>query len=77
MYYKATTKKHRDEILLGTENIENTHKIFKDFMRKKGFISQEEKNSINKIVEQEDNKEKREREDVLIKESCDHKNERS
>jgi hypothetical protein len=58
LYFKATTKKHRDEILLDTENVENTHKIFKDFMRKKGFLSQEEKNSINKIVEQEDNKEK-------------------
>jgi len=58
LYFKATTKKHRDEILLDTENVENTHQIFKDFMRKKGFLSQEEKNSINKIVEQEDNKEK-------------------
>jgi len=58
LYFKATTKKHRDEILLDIENIENTHKIFKDFMRKKGFLSQEEKNNINKIVEQEDNKEK-------------------
>tara|TARA_R110002126_G_scaffold225790_1_gene370610 strand:- start:2564 stop:3397 length:834 start_codon:yes stop_codon:yes gene_type:complete len=58
LYFKATTKKHRDEILLDIENIENTHKIFKDFMRKKGFLSQEEKNNINKKVEQEDNKEK-------------------
>jgi len=58
LYYKATTKKHRDEILLDTEDLENTHKIFKEFMRKKGFLSHEEKKNINKIVEMDNNKER-------------------
>lgn len=58
LYYKATTKKHRDEIFLDAEDLENTHKIFKEFMKKKGFLSQEEKESINKIVELDNNKER-------------------
>lgn len=58
LYYKATTKKHRDEIFLDAEDLENTHKIFKDFMKKKGFLSQEEKESINRIVELDNNKER-------------------
>lgn len=58
LYYKATTKKHRDEIFLDPEDLENTHKIFKEFMRKKGFLSQEEKEDINKIVELDNNKER-------------------
>lgn len=58
LYYKATTKKHRDEILLDIEDLENTHIIFKEFMRKKGFLSHEEKKNINKIVELDNNKER-------------------
>ena len=58
LYYKATTKKHRDEIFLDAEDLENTHIIFKEFMKKKGFLSQEEKESINKIVELDNNKER-------------------
>lgn len=58
LYYKATTKKHRDEIFLDAEDLENSHKIFKEFMKKKGFLSQEEKESINKIVELDNNKER-------------------
>lgn len=58
LYYKATTKKHRDEIFLDIENLEKSHQDFKEFMRKKGFLSQEEKNDIKKIVETDENKEK-------------------
>ena len=58
LYYKATTKKHRDEILLDNEDLEKTHILFKEFMRKKGFLSHEEKESINKIVELDNNKER-------------------
>lgn len=58
LYFKATTKKHRDEIFLDIENLEKSHQDFKDFMRKKGFLSQEEKNNIKKIVETDDSKEK-------------------
>lgn len=58
LYYKATTKKHRDEILLDNDDLEKTHILFKEFMRKKGFLSHEEKESINKIVELDNNKER-------------------
>ena len=58
LYYKATTKKHRDEILLDNEDLERSHILFKEFMRKKGFLSHEEKESINKIVELDNNKER-------------------
>lgn len=58
LYYKATTKKHRDELFLDIEDIETSYRKFKEFMKKKGFLSQEEKNDINKLVEIDDNKEK-------------------
>ena len=58
LYYKATTKKHRDEILLDNDDLEKTHSLFKEFMRSKGFLSHEEKESINKIVELDNNKER-------------------
>jgi len=58
LYYKATTKKHRDEIFLDADDLENTHLIFKEFMKKKGFLSQEEKQDIHKIVETDNNKER-------------------
>ncbi len=58
LYYKATTKKHRDEILLDNEDLERSHILFKEFMRKKGFLSHVEKENINKIVELDNNKER-------------------
>ena len=58
LYYKATTNKHRDEILLDNEDLERSHILFKEFMRKKGFLSHVEKENINKIVELDNNKER-------------------
>jgi len=54
LYYKAKTKKHRSECFVDLENLEISYSNFKDFMKEKGFLSQEEKEKINSMIQEEE-----------------------
>jgi hypothetical protein len=54
LYYKAKTKKHRSECFVDLENLEESYSVFKDFMKEKGFLSQEEKEKINSMIQEEE-----------------------
>lgn len=54
LYYKAKTKKHRSECFIDLENLEASYSNFKEFMKEKGFLSQEEKEKINSMIQKEE-----------------------
>lgn len=54
LYFKAKTKKHRSECFIDTENLETSYANFKEFMKEKGFLSQEEKEKINSMIQEEE-----------------------
>ena len=51
LYYKANTKKHRAECVIDKDDLETSLVTFKDFMKKKGFISNAEKEEIKELIE--------------------------
>lgn len=50
LYYKANTKKHRSECVIDKDDLEGTLKIFKEFMKNKGYISNIEKEEIKQLI---------------------------
>lgn len=50
LYFKANTKKHRAECFIDKEDLVESLVRFKEFMRNRGYISNQEKTEINEII---------------------------
>lgn len=58
LFCKTKIKKNKAECYIDKENLETSYIKFKNFMKERGFLSNEEKEDINKQVDYEDNQEK-------------------
>lgn len=50
LYFKPNTKKHRAECFIDKEDLIESLVRFKEFMRNRGYISNQEKSEINEII---------------------------